>query len=183
MLTLPSLLLPQVGDEVLMSLSEGHRVNTGKGAVSARDASDFLAAELAEVTVDAPGKGTLSSANGNFGLELVNGLDQPVTVELALESDGDLTMEDLGPIQISAGSKRRILPSVTANRPGIHQVRLVVTDTDGTPLGESDGMRIRAAEVSGLIWLLLGGGALLLFGTIAVRLVRRIREVARRQSR
>ena len=64
---------------------------------------------------------------------------------------------------------------MTANRPGIHQVRLVVTDVEGMPLGDSTGMQIRAAQVSGLIWLLLAGGALLLFGTIAIRLVRRTR--------
>ena len=33
-----------------------------------------------------------------------------------------------------------------------------------------------------MIWLLLGGGALLLFGTIAVRLVRRLRGSPRQTS-
>lgn len=181
-LTLPNPLLPQVGDEVLMSLSEGHRTDTGEAATSARGASDFLSAQLAQVTVDAPGRVTLSSETGNLGAEVVNGLDQPVTVDITLDSDGSMTMEELEPISISAGSRRRILPSVKANRPGIHQARLVVTDTNGTPLGQSDGMQIRAAEVSGLIWLLLAGGALLLFGTIAVRLVRRIRDRKKSES-
>lgn len=174
-LSLPNLVRPQVGDEVLMSLSVGHRVNTGKAADSARAASGFLSDQLSEVTVAAPKAVTLSSESGNLGAEVVNGLDQPVTVEIAVQSDGSLTMEDLGPIPISAGARHRILPSVTATRPGIHQVRLVVTDAQGAALGESASLQIRAAQVSGLIWLLLAAGALLLFGTIAVRLVRRIR--------
>lgn len=181
-LSLPNLLRPQVGDEVLMSLSAGHRVETGKAAESARAASGFIAGQLSKITVDAPGKVTLSSASGNFGPELVNGLDQPVTVKIAAESDGDLTMEDLGPIQISAGSRHRILPGVTVDRPGIHQVDLVVTDTKGAALGQSDSMQIRAAEVSGLIWLFIAIGGLLLFGTIAIRLVRRIRDRNRSET-
>ena len=175
-LSLPTLLRPQVADEVLMSLSVGHRTNTGKAADSARAASGYLSEQLAQVTVDAPDAVTLSSESGNLGAEVVNGLDQAVTVKVALQSDdGSLEMEDLGEIEISAGARHRILPSVTANRPGIHQVVLVVTDAEGTALGASASLQVRAAQVSGLIWLLLGAGALLLFGTIAVRLVRRLR--------
>ncbi len=66
-------------------------------------------------------------------------------------------------------------PTVTVSRPGIHQARLIVTDAQGTPTGASKSLQIRAAQVSGLIWLLLAGGGALLFGTIGVRLVRRIR--------
>ena len=128
-LSLPTLLRPQVADEVLMSLSVGHRTDTGKAAASARAASGYLSEQLSQVTVDAPDAVTLSSESGNLGAEVVNGLDQAVTVKVALQSDdGSLEMEDLGEIEISAGARHRILPSVTANRPGIHQVGLVVTD-------------------------------------------------------
>jgi len=96
-------------------------------------------------------------------------------VRIAVQSDGNLELEDLGPLPIGAGARKRILPGVTADRPGIHQVRLLVTDAQGMPLGDSTSLQIRAAQVSGLIWLLLGGGALLLFGTIALRLLRRLR--------
>lgn len=175
-LSLPNLVRQQVADEVLMSLSSGHRVNAARAAESVREASVFVADQMASVTVDAPDAVTLSSESGQFGADLVNGLDQPVTVRIAVESDGDLEFADQGPIQISAGARHRILPRVTADRPGIHQVRLVVTDTQGEPLGSSTNLQIRAAQVSGLIWLLLAGGAALLFGTIAVRLVRRLRD-------
>jgi hypothetical protein len=62
---------------------------------------------------------------------------------------------------------------------GIHNVTLVVTDVDGTPLGSSDTVPIRAAQVSAVIWLILGTGVALLFGAIAVRLVRRVRASTR----
>jgi hypothetical protein len=174
-LTLQNLVRQQVADEVLMSLSSGHRINTFRAADSVRAAAGFISDQLASVTVDAPGALTLSSDSGKFGADVVNGLDQPVTVRIAVQSDGSLDLQDLGPLPLSAAARFRILPRVTANRPGIHQVRLVVTDAQGTPLGDSTNLQIRAAQVSGLIWLLLAGGALLLFGTIAIRLVRRIR--------
>jgi hypothetical protein len=175
LLTLQNLVRQQVADEVLMSLSTGHRVNTERAADSVRAAAGFMSDQLSRVTVDAPDAVTLSSESGNLGADVVNGLDQPVTVRIAVESDGSLELQDLGPLPLAAGARFRILPRVTANRPGIHQVRLVVTDAQGTPLGDSTNLQIRAAQVSGLIWLLLAGGALLLFGTIALRLVRRIR--------
>ena len=99
-----------------------------------------------------------------------------MTVRIGVQANDSLDLEDLGPQQIGADSRTRILPTVTVNRPGIHQVRLVVTDAQGMPTGASKSLQIRAAQVSGLIWLLLAGGAALLFGTIALRLVRRIRS-------
>jgi hypothetical protein len=177
-LTLQNLVRQQVADEVLMGLSTGHRANTVRAADSVQAAAGFMAEQLSSVTVDAPDAVTLSSESGNLGADVVNGLDQPVTVRIAVQSDGSLELEDLGPLQLSAGARFRILPRVTANRPGIHQVRLVVTDAQGEPLGGTTSLQIRAAQVSGLIWLLLAGGAVLLFGTIAIRLVRRIRARA-----
>ena len=51
----------------------------------------------------------------------------------------------------------------------------MLTDSEGTPLGSSDSLPIRSNRVSNVIWLILGTGLALLFGTIVVRLFRRIR--------
>lgn len=175
LLTQQTLVRQQVADEVLMSLSTGHRPNSDKAAASVRAATGFLSEQLASVTVTAPDAVTLASDSGQLGADIVNGLDQPVTVRIAVQANDSLDLEDLGEKQIAADSRLRILPTVTVSRPGIHQVRLVVTDAQGLPTGASKSLQIRAAQVSGLIWLLLAGGAALLFGTIALRLVRRIR--------
>lgn len=175
LLTQQNLVRQQVADEVLMSLSTGHRPNAARAADSVRAATDFVSEQLASVTVDAPDAVTLSSDSGQLGADIVNGLDQPVTVRIAVQSNSSLELEDLGERQIGADSRARILPTVTVSRPGIHQARLVVTDAQGMATGASTTLQIRAAQVSGLIWLLLAGGAALLFGTIGVRLVRRIR--------
>ena len=59
------------------------------------------------------------------------------------------------------------------------EVKLRVTDKRGTPLGASTTMSIRSAQLSNVIWLFLGIGAALLFGAIAVRLFRRVRNARR----
>jgi hypothetical protein len=61
------------------------------------------------------------------------------------------------------------------NENGVHRVTLVVTDKSGTPLGGSTALTIRSAQISNVIWLFLGLGAVLLFGAIVLRLVRRER--------
>ncbi|PUA81199.1 hypothetical protein C7S10_09165 [Nocardioides currus] len=175
LLSQQNLVRQQVADESLMGLSVGHRANREDAVESTAAASDFITDQLDSVTIDAPDAVTLSSESGPLGADIVNGLDQPVTVRIAARSDGGLRLEDLEEIQLNAGARTRILPTVRATEPGIHQLELLVTDLEGAPLGGSTAVQIRAAQVSGIIWLLIAGGALLLFGTIAVRLVRRIR--------
>jgi hypothetical protein len=48
-----------------------------------------------------------------------------------------------------------------------------------TPLGSADELPIRSAQVSKVIWLIIGIGATLLFGAILVRLARRLRRARR----
>ena len=79
--------------------------------------------------------------------------------------------------EVTDGSSTVLLGAAT-RRPGIHNVTLRLVDSTGTPLGASDSLPIRSAEVSNVIWVILGTGVVLLFGAIAVRLVRRLRAAA-----
>ena len=51
-----------------------------------------------------------------------------------------------------------------------------VSDENGNPLGTTRRVAIRSAEVSQVIWLILGVGVGLLFVAFAVRVVRRVRS-------
>ena len=75
-----------------------------------------------------------------------------------------------------------MLLNATAPTRGIHTVTLGVTDVDGVPLGASDDVPIRSARSASVIWVILGIGVALLFGAIAVRLVRRVRAAAPRPA-
>lgn len=174
-LTSPDLVQQQATDEALATLSVRQRPRAFAAAASARAAAGYLDAQLASIDVVAPPSVTLSSKDGTLGATVVNGLDQPVTVKVEAGTDGSLRVADSEVLTLAPGDRSRLLLDVTASRLGIHQVRLVVTDQDGTPLGGSASLPIRAAQVSAIIWYILVFGAVLLFGTIAVRVVRRVR--------
>lgn len=174
-LTRPSTVQGQLRDEALATLSSGHREEPGRAVFSAARAADYVRGQLASITVEAPPSVTLSSTTGSLGATVVNKLDQPVTVKVQARSDGSLELQEQEAIRLGPQTRTRILLKITSHRLGIHDVRLVVTDTDGNPLGSSDELPVRAAQVSQLIWYAIAAGAVVLFGAIAVRVVRRVR--------
>ena len=134
---------------------------------------------LARIGVTTPTGVTLSSASGRLPATVVNDLEEPVTVRLDARSDLPMTLGVPDSIQVPAGGRVGVLLEATTQRQGIHNVSLLVTSVDGVPLGGRADLPIRAAQVSRVIWLIMGSGAVLLFGMIGLRLVRRVREARR----
>ena len=83
------------------------------------------------------------------------------------------------PVDIAALGNATVLLDASTDAPGLHNVTIQVTDKSGQPIGASDQLSIRSARVSNVIWLFLAAGIGLLFGTIAFRLVRRVRAARR----
>jgi hypothetical protein len=137
---------------------------------------------LTRIGVTTPTGVTLSSASGRLPATVVNDLDEPVTVRLDARSDLPMTLGVPDSILVPAGGRVGVLLEATTQRQGIHNVSLLVTSVEGVPLGGRADLPIRAAQVSRVIWLIMGSGAVLLFGMIGLRLVRRVRE-ARRADR
>ena len=131
---------------------------------------------LGKIQIEAPPAVTLFSASGKLGATLVNGLDQPVTVEVRPTTDGQLTITGLGGARTLGPAARSVLRyEATTDQLGTHNVRFIVTSVEGAPLGSSDALPIRAARVSALVWVAMAGGALVLFGMIGYRLPGQIR--------
>jgi hypothetical protein len=168
-----------VVDQGLVSLSYASRGRQGEARGSVQRSRRWIRKQLASVRIVAPPRVTLSSASGRFAATLVNELDQPVTVGINAVSDEQMTISGPPAVDIPAGGRTTVLLNARTGQLGIHNVTLVVTDTEGTPLGSSDTVPIRAAQVSAVIWLILGTGVALLFGAIAVRLIRRVRAATR----
>jgi hypothetical protein len=168
-----------VADRGLVSLSYSSRGRQDAARGSVRRSRRWIQKQLASVRIVAPPRVTLSSASGRFAATLVNELDQPVTVGINAVSDEQMTISGPTTVDIPAGGRTNVLLNARTGQLGIHNVTLVVTDTEGTPLGSSDTVPIRAAQVSAVIWLILGTGVALLFGAIAVRLIRRVRAATR----
>ncbi|PKH42256.1 hypothetical protein SAMN05192575_10733 [Nocardioides alpinus] len=179
-LTLQTTVQAQVRDEVLVTLSEQHRKAPRLALVAAGRIADSLRGELAKIEIEAPTSVTLSSDSGKLGTTLVNGLDQPVTVQVAATTDGQLTLTGDTVRQLGPRTRSVVRFEATTTQPGLHRVRLTVTSIDGVPLGSAEELPIRAARVSALIWIVMAVGALVLFGMIGYRLPGQIR--ARRRE-
>lgn len=165
----------QVRDELLVTLSEQHRERPGLAMAAADRVRESLRADLGKITIEAPPAVTLSSDSGPLGVTLVNGLDQPVEVQVQVRTDGELTLSGGGVRRLGPQARSVVRFEATTSRAGVHNVRLAVTSLDGVPLGASDQLPIRAARVSALIWIVMALGALVLFGMIGYRLPGQIR--------
>ena len=179
LLTLNNRVAATVDDQALQSTSYSARARPDSARASTDRSRAWIDDRLSRVEVDAPQAVTLSSINGSFPASIRNRLDQPVTVTLTTRSDQRLDVVTPEPIDIAAGGRATILLDARTDAGGIHDVTLLVTDKAGRPLGASDQLSIRSARVSNVIWLFLAIGIGLLFGTIAFRLVRRVRAARR----
>lgn len=179
-LTLETTVESQVRDEALVTLSQQHRRRAGTAAGAALAARRSLTAQLASITVEAPTAVTLSSDSGPLGASVINGLDQPVSVVVEVIGDDDIQVSGSGVRELAARARASVRFEAVARRAGVHRVDLRVTSPEGVPLGSSTELPIRAAQVSGIIWVVMAAGAALLFGAIGLRLWRQIR--ARRDA-
>lgn len=163
----------QVRDTAMTLLSH----QTRRRPAVALEAMELATAEIDEmlgsITIAGPASATLSGESGTIGTTLSNGLDVPVTVNVEVDSSEDLVVDVPNPVAIPPDSRRRMLLPTSATREGVQSITLRVADDEGTSLGGEATIQVRASEVGRLLWLIMGGGAIALFGTIAVRLSRR----------
>ena len=172
-------LADRVADEALASLSYGNRPVAEEIRTLVAGSTQWLIRRTSSVKVRAPRGVTLSSASGGFAATLINRLDEPVTVSLKAITDAALSVETPRQIDLAARGSQTVVLDAQATSPGVHYVELVVTDDSGTPLGSSARVPVRSAQVSEVIWVILGVGVGLLFLAIMVRLVRRVRSERR----
>jgi hypothetical protein len=77
-------------------------------------------------------------------------------------------------VHLEGNTTKSVLLHVQSTRLGMHAVKLVVTDEEGTQLGPYANLPIRSSQTGRIIWVIIGAGLALLFGAIALRLFRRI---------
>jgi hypothetical protein len=179
LLTLNNVVSGTVTDQALGTTSYSARSRPIANRASAEASRRWIEERLDLVQVTAPQAVTLSSSSGRFAATISNGLDQPVTVALEPQTDDRLSIAGPARVEVQANRRASVLLTARTEENGIHDVRLLVTDKRGSPLGSSTTLSIRSAQVSNVIWLFLAIGTGLLFGAIAVRLFRRIRNARR----
>ena len=165
-----------VTDQALSTASYAARRAPRAARRELQRSTAWIRDKLRSVQISAPRGVTMSSDSGTFSATVTNGLDQPVTVGVVAEADSGIRVSRPEPVTVGPNSRTTLLFDARATAAGVHDVTLLVTDADGAPLGPSQRLSIRSAQVSEVIWLILGGGAGLLLIAISVRLLRRIRD-------
>ena len=149
----------------------------------ARDAAFRVEDWLGRVSIRGPEFVTMSSERGSIQVTLVNGLDQPITVGLAADASGaPLTLTLPDPVDLPPGGRQAMDIEADVLDIGVHQVTLQPVSETGRPLGEVATLSVRSSQVGVILWFIMAGGAITLFGAITVRTVRRLRAARRRRA-
>lgn len=162
----------EVVDEALTTLGYGARGSVSDPAASSRG---WIETQLGQIRVQGPSAVTLSGSSGRFAATIVNGLGEPVTVAIHAQTDPRIEVSAPRSVQVAGSSRMTVILQTSNAHAGVHDVTLQLVDSKGEPIGGSTYVRMRSAQVSRIIWAFLGVGGALLFGAIAVRLVRRVR--------
>lgn len=168
-------LTARIRADSLGNLSYAARENAVRSRVATVSTTGWVRQQLDSISVSGPRRVILSSNSGPFSVTITNGLDEPVSVRIQATSSPpmDITVPDR--IDLDASSTTTRLLEASTDKLGVHNVTISVTDLEGNPLGASVELPIRAAQVSEVIWLIMGGAVGLLFLAIVLRLIRRIR--------
>ncbi len=172
----------EVRDEALTTASYADREEPDAARVAAARSRGVLAQQMAKVTVEAPSSVTLSSESGPFTANVTNGLDQRVRVQLVARTDAKLEVEPSEVVDLAPGELATVEMTARSSVLGIHDVDLYVANADGEPIGDQATFPLRAAQVSNVIWVVFAVGGVLLFGAIAIRLYRRLRDFLARRG-
>ncbi|MBE7324230.1 hypothetical protein IEQ44_06160 [Nocardioides sp. Y6] len=172
-LTNPAGFDAQVRDVALTELSHHTRRHPEDAAARIEAGRDQVEDLLGAITISGPASATLSGDSGTIGTTLTNDLAVPVTVNVEVDPASEISVEVPNPVAIAPQSRRRMLLQTSASREGVQSLTLRLADERGRPLGGELSVQVRASQVGGLLWLIMGVGGVVLFGAIAVRWFRR----------
>jgi hypothetical protein len=174
-LTDQSDLAGRVRAEAFGNVSYFAREDALRSLTATRSTTAWLEDKLASVSVSAPRRVILSSDNGRFSVTITNGLDENVSVRLRTTSSPPMDITNPGRLDLGPNASTTVLLRAATKKLGVHSVTISLVDAQGNALGSHDTVPVRAAQVSRVIWLIMGLAAGLLLLAIVLRLVRRIR--------
>ena len=157
------------------NLSYFARENATRSRLATLNTTAWVRAQLGSITISGPRQVILSSDSGPFSVTVTNGLDEPVSVQIRTTSSPPMKITVPETLRLPPSSTTTRLLEASTDKLGVHNVTIFLTDAEGNPLGSSDDLPIRAAQVSEVIWLIMGVAVGLLFIAIVLRVVRRIR--------
>jgi hypothetical protein len=166
----------EIGRAAMLGSSTNARPRPRRALVRTRRISEEVHRRLRRVYVEGSPLVTMSSETGNFSVTVVNGLQEPVTVGIDVETGSEeLQIRSPDLVSLGPGQRASVRLGVTATGTGVHSVRIVPTTGEGRPLGSSTRVKVRSSQVGFVIWLIIGTGAVVFVAAIGARILRRVR--------
>ena len=167
----------QASRVAMLSSSVHARAYPRRARRAARQVTTDMRTKLDQVSVESSSLVTMSSESGAFQVTVVNDLEEPVTVGVAAETDGDgLKIRSPDLVSLGAGQRASVRLSVASTGSGVHSVLVRPTTSEGHPIGRSTEVTLRSSQVGFVIWVIMGTGAVVFVAAIAARIVRRVRS-------
>lgn len=170
-------LAPRIQRQAMLGSSFHTRGRVAGMVGRLRAADNVLSSRVRDVEVLAPRFVRMSSESGSFLVPVVNRLDVPVRVQLRPQVSGPgLTLDVPEPTVVEPRTRQPIRVAARAGTIGIRSVRVDLVTAAGDRLYEGPTFSIRSSQVARWVWVAMAIGSALLFLTIVVRIVRRVRS-------
>lgn len=169
----PAALDVQARDLGWSELSYDSRDDVRQARRRIKAASTHVRSLIDKVGITGPAVVTLSGSSGRIGATVTNDLPVPVKVDVEALAGESIEIKVPNPVRVAPDSRNRLLLQADRVQQGVSSVTLRVTTLDGRPVGAEDDFPVRSSQVSGILWLVMLGGAGVLFGAIAFRFFRR----------
>ena len=161
----------------MLSSSQTARQDPARTLGQVNSTNAYIRAQMQSVRIEGPSFVMMSGEDGLIQVTLVNGLDQRVRVGVAASTrSSDMRIRQPDLVTLGPGRRTAIRLPASSRDIGVHAVTLIVTDSDGNPLGSLTQVSVRTSRVGIVIWVIMAAGAALLFLAIGVRLYRRVRR-------
>ncbi|MGH3326385.1 MAG: DUF6049 family protein, partial [Streptomycetales bacterium] len=182
-LTQPDRLMADYVPAVLRTESTAWRKDRPGGRAFRETVQRSLGEMRNAVRIISRGHVTLSSRTGTIPITITNNLRQDVTVQLDVTPrlTRRLHVGEVKPQRIEAGHKVTVEVPAEAVANGIVKVDTRLRTPEGTPYGEVLPIRVRATNYGFLGLSIVGAAAAVLFVSVAVRNVRRVRTAIARE--
>ncbi len=178
-------LLAEPGDFVdgltlatVRAASTGWRSDPAAGDAYARATTDEVSKRLDDVSVTVPESVTLSSRNGTFPLTVTNDLDEPIAVELDIDSANvdRLSINDVETQQVQPGERTIVQVTAQASANGKVPISVQLTTEDGATIGPARPTLVNATDYGTIGWIIVVGAGALFVAALGRRAIRRRRH-------
>lgn len=165
----------ELARSAMLASSYAARRNPARALARVRSTSNQVRLTMGRVVVEGPPFVMMSSTTGPIAVTLVNNLDETVTVALEALTGDELRIALPDPVTLEPGQRSPVRMRADAADIGVRSVVLRPTTVEGVPLGSQVRFNVRSSNVGLVIWVVMGGGAALFLGALALRIRRRVR--------